>query len=187
MSICSVSLSWPQTTWTRRWWGPVHRKEPTWFAGRSKITCTVRPITRGSWCNQAWMKWVSPRWISKGKLYSVYNTRTFSYFWVFFILYFFAVQFPISLRLNRLFSENLSRPESKDAEQLRQEVADNVSWVLDVGGLMFWLSVITSLFFVAVERGVQADSWGSESATNVIQVTYFWSQKDAGTLKKIFF
>ncbi|XP_027884979.1 integrin beta-4 isoform X5 [Xiphophorus couchianus] len=38
-------------------------------------------------------------------------------------------QFPISLRLNRLFSENLSRPESKDAEQLRQEVADNLNEV----------------------------------------------------------
>uniref|UniRef100_A0A3B3VQ41 Integrin, beta 4 n=1 Tax=Poecilia latipinna TaxID=48699 RepID=A0A3B3VQ41_9TELE len=39
------------------------------------------------------------------------------------------MQFPISLRLNRLFSENLSRPESKDAEQLRQEVADNLNEV----------------------------------------------------------
>uniref|UniRef100_A0A096LY81 Integrin beta n=1 Tax=Poecilia formosa TaxID=48698 RepID=A0A096LY81_POEFO len=39
------------------------------------------------------------------------------------------IQFPISLRLNRLFSENLSRPESKDAEQLRQEVADNLNEV----------------------------------------------------------
>uniref|UniRef100_A0A8D3DIV2 Integrin beta n=1 Tax=Scophthalmus maximus TaxID=52904 RepID=A0A8D3DIV2_SCOMX len=36
----------------------------------------------------------------------------------------------ISLRLNRLFSENLSRPESRDAEQLRKEVADNVSGFL---------------------------------------------------------
>ncbi|XP_054913412.1 integrin beta-4 isoform X2 [Poeciliopsis prolifica] len=39
------------------------------------------------------------------------------------------IQFPVSLRLNRLFSENLSRPESKDAEQLRQEVADNLNGV----------------------------------------------------------
>uniref|UniRef100_A0A3P9Q285 Integrin, beta 4 n=1 Tax=Poecilia reticulata TaxID=8081 RepID=A0A3P9Q285_POERE len=39
------------------------------------------------------------------------------------------IQFPISLRLNRLFSENLSRPESKDAEQLREEVADNLNEV----------------------------------------------------------
>uniref|UniRef100_A0A3B5QEX9 Integrin beta n=1 Tax=Xiphophorus maculatus TaxID=8083 RepID=A0A3B5QEX9_XIPMA len=39
------------------------------------------------------------------------------------------IHFPISLRLNRLFSENLSRPESKDAEQLRQEVADNLNEV----------------------------------------------------------
>lgn len=39
------------------------------------------------------------------------------------------IQFPISLRLNRLFSENLSRPESRDAEQLRKEVADNLNEV----------------------------------------------------------
>lgn len=45
-----------------------------------------------------------------------------------------VVQFPISLRLNRLFSENLTRPESRDAEQLRKEVADNVSVLLFVGG-----------------------------------------------------
>uniref|UniRef100_A0A4W6FCY5 Integrin, beta 4 n=1 Tax=Lates calcarifer TaxID=8187 RepID=A0A4W6FCY5_LATCA len=38
-------------------------------------------------------------------------------------------QFPISLRLNRLFSENLSRPESRDAEQLRKEVSDNLNEV----------------------------------------------------------
>uniref|UniRef100_A0A673CWW6 Integrin beta n=1 Tax=Sphaeramia orbicularis TaxID=375764 RepID=A0A673CWW6_9TELE len=38
-------------------------------------------------------------------------------------------QFPLSLRLNRLFSENLSRPESRDAEQLRKEVADNLNEV----------------------------------------------------------
>uniref|UniRef100_A0A3Q3VU73 Integrin beta n=1 Tax=Mola mola TaxID=94237 RepID=A0A3Q3VU73_MOLML len=37
------------------------------------------------------------------------------------------IQFPISFRLNRLFSENLSRPESRDAEQLRNEVADNLN------------------------------------------------------------
>lgn len=48
-----------------------------------------------------------------------------------------AVQFPVSLRLNRLFSENLSRPESRDAEQLRKEVADNVSVFLFVGGHMY--------------------------------------------------
>uniref|UniRef100_A0A672I7J9 Integrin beta n=1 Tax=Salarias fasciatus TaxID=181472 RepID=A0A672I7J9_SALFA len=40
-----------------------------------------------------------------------------------------AVPFPLSLRLNRLFSENLSRPESRDAEQLRKEVADNLNEV----------------------------------------------------------
>ncbi|XP_029384113.1 integrin beta-4 isoform X2 [Echeneis naucrates] len=40
-----------------------------------------------------------------------------------------TIQFPVSLRLNRLFSENLSRPDSRDAEQLRKEVADNLSEV----------------------------------------------------------
>lgn len=40
------------------------------------------------------------------------------------------------MRLNRLFSENLSRPESRDAEQLRKEVADNVSVFLIVCGHM---------------------------------------------------
>uniref|UniRef100_A0A8D2ZQV2 Integrin beta n=1 Tax=Scophthalmus maximus TaxID=52904 RepID=A0A8D2ZQV2_SCOMX len=40
-----------------------------------------------------------------------------------------TIQFPVSLRLNRLFSENLSRPESRDAEQLRKEVADNLNEV----------------------------------------------------------
>uniref|UniRef100_A0A3B5AB67 Integrin beta n=1 Tax=Stegastes partitus TaxID=144197 RepID=A0A3B5AB67_9TELE len=40
-----------------------------------------------------------------------------------------TIQYPISLRLNRLFSENLSRPESRDSEQLRKEVADNLNEV----------------------------------------------------------
>uniref|UniRef100_A0A8D0A4P8 Integrin beta n=1 Tax=Sander lucioperca TaxID=283035 RepID=A0A8D0A4P8_SANLU len=40
-----------------------------------------------------------------------------------------TIQFPISLRLNRMFSENLSRPDSRDAEQLRKEVADNLNEV----------------------------------------------------------
>lgn len=40
-----------------------------------------------------------------------------------------TIPFPISLRLNRLFSENLSRPESRDTEQLRKEVADNLNEV----------------------------------------------------------
>uniref|UniRef100_A0A8D0A7L8 Integrin beta n=1 Tax=Sander lucioperca TaxID=283035 RepID=A0A8D0A7L8_SANLU len=47
-----------------------------------------------------------------------------------------TIQFPISLRLNRMFSENLSRPDSRDAEQLRKEVADNVSVFLFIGGHM---------------------------------------------------
>uniref|UniRef100_A0AAQ6A241 Integrin beta n=1 Tax=Amphiprion ocellaris TaxID=80972 RepID=A0AAQ6A241_AMPOC len=38
-------------------------------------------------------------------------------------------QYPVSLRLNRLFSENLSRPESRDSEQLRKDVADNLNEV----------------------------------------------------------
>ncbi|KAM7382127.1 hypothetical protein PAMA_012816 [Pampus argenteus] len=40
-----------------------------------------------------------------------------------------TIQFPVSLRLNRLFSENLSHPESRDAEQLRKEVSDNLNEV----------------------------------------------------------
>ncbi|KAM3591516.1 uncharacterized protein V6R79_003099 [Siganus canaliculatus] len=40
-----------------------------------------------------------------------------------------TIQMPVSLRLNRLFSENLSRPESRDAEQLRKEVSDNLNEV----------------------------------------------------------
>lgn len=44
------------------------------------------------------------------------------------------VQYPVSLRLNRKFSENLSRRDSKDAEQLRKDVVDNVSVWLFVGG-----------------------------------------------------
>ncbi|KAF3704704.1 Integrin beta-4 Precursor [Channa argus] len=40
-----------------------------------------------------------------------------------------TIQFPVSLRLNRLFSENLSRPESREAEQLRKEVAENLNEV----------------------------------------------------------
>ncbi|XP_040923190.1 integrin beta-4 isoform X2 [Toxotes jaculatrix] len=40
-----------------------------------------------------------------------------------------TIQFPVSLRLNRLFSDSLSRPESRDAEQLRKEVADNLNEV----------------------------------------------------------
>lgn len=39
----------------------------------------------------------------------------------------FVVPFPLSLRLEKVFFDNLARPESKEAEQLRSEVADNVS------------------------------------------------------------
>lgn len=38
-----------------------------------------------------------------------------------------VVPFPLSVRLDKLFFDNLARPESKEAEQLRSEVADNVS------------------------------------------------------------
>uniref|UniRef100_A0A3Q2YF17 Integrin beta n=1 Tax=Hippocampus comes TaxID=109280 RepID=A0A3Q2YF17_HIPCM len=37
-----------------------------------------------------------------------------------------TIQYPISLRLNRRFSENLSRPDSRDSEQLRKEVSENL-------------------------------------------------------------
>ncbi|XP_029691764.1 integrin beta-4 isoform X3 [Takifugu rubripes] len=37
------------------------------------------------------------------------------------------IPFPLSLRLDKLFFDNLARPESKDAEQLRSEVADNLN------------------------------------------------------------
>ncbi|XP_039991234.1 integrin beta-4 isoform X2 [Xiphias gladius] len=40
-----------------------------------------------------------------------------------------TIQFPISLRLNRLLSDNLFHPESRDSEQLRKEVADNLNEV----------------------------------------------------------
>ncbi|XP_061823187.1 integrin beta-4 isoform X2 [Nerophis lumbriciformis] len=39
------------------------------------------------------------------------------------------IQHPVSLRLNRRFSENLSRADSRDAEQLRKEVVDNLNEV----------------------------------------------------------
>uniref|UniRef100_A0A8C9U447 Integrin, beta 4 n=1 Tax=Scleropages formosus TaxID=113540 RepID=A0A8C9U447_SCLFO len=38
-----------------------------------------------------------------------------------------AIQFPVSLRLNRLFTDSLSRPDARDTELLRREVEDNVS------------------------------------------------------------
>ncbi|KAM6897814.1 integrin beta-4 [Xenentodon cancila] len=40
-----------------------------------------------------------------------------------------TIQFPVSLRLNRLYSENLAHPESRDAEELRREVAENLNQV----------------------------------------------------------
>uniref|UniRef100_A0A3Q4HCM4 Integrin beta n=1 Tax=Neolamprologus brichardi TaxID=32507 RepID=A0A3Q4HCM4_NEOBR len=38
-----------------------------------------------------------------------------------------TIPFPISLRLNRLFSESLTHPDSKEGDQLRKEVADNLN------------------------------------------------------------
>ncbi|XP_030610581.1 integrin beta-4 isoform X2 [Archocentrus centrarchus] len=40
-----------------------------------------------------------------------------------------TIPFPISLRLNRLFSESLTHPDSREAEQLRKEVTDNLNEV----------------------------------------------------------
>lgn len=40
-----------------------------------------------------------------------------------------TIQFPLSLRLNRLFSETLSHPDSREAEQMRKEVNDNLNEV----------------------------------------------------------
>ncbi|XP_047465216.1 integrin beta-4 isoform X2 [Mugil cephalus] len=40
-----------------------------------------------------------------------------------------TIPFPVSLRLNTLFSESLSRPESRDAERLRGEVVENLNAV----------------------------------------------------------
>ncbi|CAG02568.1 unnamed protein product, partial [Tetraodon nigroviridis] len=37
------------------------------------------------------------------------------------------IPFPLSVRLDKLFFDNLARPESKEAEQLRSEVADNLN------------------------------------------------------------
>uniref|UniRef100_A0AAQ5XYK5 Integrin beta n=1 Tax=Amphiprion ocellaris TaxID=80972 RepID=A0AAQ5XYK5_AMPOC len=57
------------------------------------------------------------------------NLQLFFFFFNMFSLSSFVVQYPVSLRLNRLFSENLSRPESRDSEQLRKDVADNLNEV----------------------------------------------------------
>ncbi|XP_063075543.1 integrin beta-4 isoform X2 [Engraulis encrasicolus] len=40
-----------------------------------------------------------------------------------------TIQFPVSLRLNRLFSDSLARPESREAEALRHEVEENLNEV----------------------------------------------------------
>uniref|UniRef100_A0A8C9SWV3 Integrin beta n=1 Tax=Scleropages formosus TaxID=113540 RepID=A0A8C9SWV3_SCLFO len=40
---------------------------------------------------------------------------------------FLSSHFPVSLRLNRLFTDSLSRPDARDTELLRREVEDNVS------------------------------------------------------------
>ncbi|XP_051508878.1 integrin beta-4-like isoform X1 [Myxocyprinus asiaticus] len=38
-----------------------------------------------------------------------------------------TIQFPVSLRLNRQYSDTLSHPEARDADVLRQEVEDNLN------------------------------------------------------------
>uniref|UniRef100_A0A672P6J3 Integrin beta n=1 Tax=Sinocyclocheilus grahami TaxID=75366 RepID=A0A672P6J3_SINGR len=38
-----------------------------------------------------------------------------------------TIQYPVSLRLNRQYSETLSNPEARDTDMLRREVEDNVS------------------------------------------------------------
>uniref|UniRef100_A0A8C7PMC3 Integrin beta n=1 Tax=Oncorhynchus mykiss TaxID=8022 RepID=A0A8C7PMC3_ONCMY len=40
-----------------------------------------------------------------------------------------TIQFPLSLRLNRLFTESLSHPDARDTEMLRREVDDNLNEV----------------------------------------------------------
>lgn len=81
-----------------------------------------------------------------------------------------AVPFPISLRLNRLFSESLTHPDSREAEQLCNDVTDNVS-VFDCGRVSECTSAFTELLFShAAERGVQADSRGAEGAEDLVQV-----------------
>ncbi|XP_029540735.1 integrin beta-4 isoform X2 [Oncorhynchus nerka] len=40
-----------------------------------------------------------------------------------------TIQFPLSLRLNRLFTEGLSHPDARDTETLRREVDDNLNEV----------------------------------------------------------
>lgn len=90
------------------------------------------------------------------------------------------VQYPVSLRLNRKFSENLSRRESKDAEQLRKDVGDNVSVWLFVGGHLHYsksashhcVTVSLFLIFNPAQWDVQAYSWGPEGAKYLIQVRF---------------
>ncbi|XP_045082644.1 integrin beta-4-like isoform X2 [Coregonus clupeaformis] len=40
-----------------------------------------------------------------------------------------TIQFPLSLRLNRLFTDSLSQPDARDTEMLRREVDDNLNEV----------------------------------------------------------
>lgn len=50
-------------------------------------------------------------------------------------VFFFIVQYPVSLRLNRQFSEALSNPDARDTDVLRREVEDNVSAYICVASL----------------------------------------------------
>lgn len=93
-----------------------------------------------------------------------------------FSLSLFVVQFPISLRLNRLLSDNLFHPESRDSEQLRKEVADNVSVFLFVGEHVCkcmnddCVTEYCIFFFHPAKWSVQTDSWGPEGAKDQFQV-----------------
>lgn len=63
--------------------------------------------------------------------------------WFSFVL----VDFPLSLRLQRPFSEELSRPEARNTEMLKQEVEDNVSHLLTV-------MLVLILFLVLFSPGI---------------------------------
>uniref|UniRef100_A0A672P4I4 Integrin beta n=1 Tax=Sinocyclocheilus grahami TaxID=75366 RepID=A0A672P4I4_SINGR len=41
-----------------------------------------------------------------------------------------TIQYPVSLRLNRQYSETLSNPEARDTDMLRREVEDNVKTII---------------------------------------------------------
>lgn len=58
------------------------------------------------------------------------------------------VDFPLSLRLHRPFSDELSRPEGRNTEILKQEVEENVSHLL-TSTLMLLFILRSSLHYTA--------------------------------------